>query len=113
MSRETGTLFSVFISEAWGHENLDLLPKQFFSTPTKNLFGLSIHPNDLANLIDNDHGIRGCLQKIAELSLTLTPPKQGLDRSQQLGGFHRMCQEGFVSSFQMSVELAALDRMIR
>jgi len=36
-----------------------------------------------------------------------------LTNSTSACGFHRMCQEGFVSSFQMSVELAALDRMIR
>src|SRR5450631_1016152 len=66
ISHETGTMAPVTVSEAFGHQDFDLLPHQFVPSVTEHPFGLSIHPNDLAVLIDNDHGIGCGLQKAAE-----------------------------------------------
>jgi hypothetical protein len=113
MSHETGTLASVTVSEALGHQDFDLLAHQFVPLMTEHPFGLSIHPNDLAILIENDDGIGCGLQKAAELPMDLPTPEQGLDAGQQIGGFDRMRQVGFVPPFQMTGELTALDRGIR
>ena len=66
MSDETGTLAPVTVSEAFGHQDFYLLSHQFLPSVTEHPFSLPIHPNDLAVLIDNDHGIGCGLQKVVE-----------------------------------------------
>ena len=66
MSHEIGTLMPMPISEAFRQQDFDILPHQFVPPMTKYLFGLSIYPNDLAVLIDYDHGIGCSLQEAAK-----------------------------------------------
>lgn len=66
MSRESGAVASVTVSESFGHQDIDLLAHQLLPPVTEHPFGLTIHLNDLAVVIDNDHRIRGGLRKVVE-----------------------------------------------
>ena len=47
-------------------KNLDRLPDKFRSRITEEIFRLGVDQNDVAGLIDNHHGVRRRLQKLAK-----------------------------------------------
>src|SRR5580700_4525664 len=93
MAHEAGAVAAVPSAQSHGHESFHCAAQQFFARITEESFGLKIHEDDMAFLIDEDDSVRGRFRERAKNGVTdgldcLSHKKPRCSRLRRFPGTH-------------------------